>query len=157
MSVKNPVIEKIGPKGPKMSRFGPKSSFSSFDENLSHWCVLFGPPKGWSYELMLVCPLVRLFVSDRKLEELALRIFLILCMKLGDYMGRKVKETVFWEMTPLARFWAKKTVSKWSKWSFWTWMTCQFKVKSYNTHTHTHRHTSITQNVNVIIKHRDSC
>ena len=45
--------------------------------------------------LASVCLSVCLSVSDAKLEKLALRIFLISCMKLGDHKGRKVTEPDF--------------------------------------------------------------
>ena len=58
---------------------------------------LTAPPKGiGAINLPLsVCLSVSLYVSDAKLEELALRIFLIFWIQLGDDKCRKVTKIVF--------------------------------------------------------------
>ena len=53
------------------------------------------------------CPLVRLFVSDAVFSELARYIFLISCMKLGEYICSKVTGPVFAQKIWFGRFWPK--------------------------------------------------
>ena len=44
------------------------------------------------------------FVGNAVFSETALRIFLIFCMKLGDYKGRKVTEPDFWKKFLIWRY-----------------------------------------------------
>ena len=55
---------------------------------------VFGPASPRSYKISVVGNnwLVGWFVGNAVFSETALRIFLIFCMKLGDYKGRKVTE-----------------------------------------------------------------
>ena len=43
-------------------------------------------------------------VGNAVFSEMALRIFLIFCMKLGDYKGRKVTEPDFWKKFSIWRY-----------------------------------------------------
>ena len=54
---------------------------------------------GW-----LVGRLVGWLVGNAVFSETALRIFLIFCMKLGDYKGRKVTEPGFWKKFLIWRY-----------------------------------------------------
>ena len=47
--------------------------------------------------LVIIGCLVGWLVGNAVFSETALRIFLIFCMKLGDYKGRKVTEPDFWK------------------------------------------------------------
>ena len=50
------------------------------------------------------CWLVGWLVGNKVFSETALRIFLIFCMKLGDYKGRKVTEADFWKKILIWRY-----------------------------------------------------
>ena len=52
--------------------------------------LIFGPVSARSYKIGVVGD--NLLVGNAVFSETALRIFLIFCMKLGDYKGRKVTE-----------------------------------------------------------------
>ena len=49
-----------------------------------------------------------LLVGNTVFSEMALRIFLIFCMKLGDYKGRKVTEPDFWKKFLIWRYSRKR-------------------------------------------------
>ena len=55
-------------------------------------------------KLALVGWLVGWLVGNAVFSETALRIFLIFCMKLGDYKGRKVTELDFWKKFLIWRY-----------------------------------------------------
>ena len=59
--------------------------------------MIFGPASARSYKVGFVGNnwLVGWLVGNTVFSEKALRIFLIFCMKLGDYKGRKVTEPDF--------------------------------------------------------------
>ena len=59
--------------------------------------TFFGPTSARSYKIGVVGNnwLVGWLVGNTVFSETALRIFLIFCMKLGDYKGRKVTEPDF--------------------------------------------------------------
>ena len=61
--------------------------------------VFVGPASARSYKIGVVGNnwLVGWLVGNAVFSETALRIFLIFCMKLGDYKGRKVTELDFWK------------------------------------------------------------
>ena len=54
---------------------------------------IFGPASARSYKIGVVGN--NWLVGNAVFSETALRIFLIFCMKLGDYKGRKVTEPDF--------------------------------------------------------------
>ena len=54
-----------------------------------------GPASVRSYKIVIVGWLVGWLVDNAVFSETALSIFLIFCMKLGDYKGRKVTEPDF--------------------------------------------------------------
>ena len=56
--------------------------------------MFFGPASARSYKIG-VAGNNNWLVGNAVFSETALRIFLIFCMKLGDYKGRKVKEPDF--------------------------------------------------------------
>ena len=58
---------------------------------------IFGPASARSYKIGVVGNnwLVGWLVANAVFSETEVRIFLIFCMKLGDYKGRKVTETDF--------------------------------------------------------------
>ena len=58
---------------------------------------------GW-----LVGWLIGWLVGNAIFSETALRIFLIVCMKLGDYKGRKVTEADFWKEFLIWRYTSKR-------------------------------------------------
>ena len=70
-----------------------KYSYSLFDK----YQQLFGPASAMSYKIGVVGNnwLVDWLVGNAVFLETALSIFLIFCMKLGDYKGRKVTEPDF--------------------------------------------------------------
>ena len=59
--------------------------------------MLFGPASARSYKIGAVGNnwLVAWLVGNAVFSETALRIFLIFCMKLEDYKGRKITEADF--------------------------------------------------------------
>ena len=61
--------------------------------------LFFGPASARSYRIGVVGNnrLVGWLVGNAVFSETAQRIFLIFCMKLGDYEGRKVAEPDFWK------------------------------------------------------------
>ena len=61
-----------------------------------------GPIK--SVLLVIIGWLVGWLVGNAVFSETALRIFLIFCMKLGDYKGRKVTEPDFWKKFLIWRY-----------------------------------------------------
>ena len=61
--------------------------------------VIIGSLAGW-----LVSWLVGWLVGNAVFSETALRIFLIFCVKLGDYKGRKVTEPNFWKKFLIWRY-----------------------------------------------------
>ena len=74
-------------------------AFSILDENLVFlipWLrdasSLHTPLIGWLVAWLLGC-----LVGNEVFSETAQRIFLIFCMKLGDYKGRKATEPDFWK------------------------------------------------------------
>ena len=64
---------------------------------LLHFLILFGPASAKSYKIGVVGNnwLVGWLVGNAVFSETARRIFLIFCMKLGDYKGRKGTEPDF--------------------------------------------------------------
>ena len=54
--------------------------------------------------LVIIGWLVGWLVGNAVFSETALRIFLIFCMKLGDYKGRKVTEPDFWKKFLIWRY-----------------------------------------------------
>ena len=58
----------------------------------------------WSVLLVIIGWLVGWLVGNAVFSETALRIFLIFCMKLGDYKGRKVTEPDFWKKFLIWRY-----------------------------------------------------
>ena len=62
------------------------------DPKIVNFCT---PEGNWCYKFTLVSLSVSLLVCDAKLEELALRIFLIFWIQLGDDKCRKVTESDF--------------------------------------------------------------
>ena len=54
--------------------------------------------------LLIIGWLVGWLVGNAVFSETALRIFLIFCMKLGDYKGRKVTEPDFWKKFLIWRY-----------------------------------------------------
>ena len=65
-------------------------------------CVtFFGPASARSYKIGVVG---NWFVGNTVFSEMALRIFLFFCMKLGDYKGRKVTEPDFWKKFLIWRY-----------------------------------------------------
>ena len=60
-------------------------------------CILVGPASARSYKIGVVGDnwLFGWLVGNVVFSEMALRIFLIFCMKLGDYKDRKVTEMDF--------------------------------------------------------------
>ena len=54
--------------------------------------------------LLVIGWLVGWLVGNAVFSETALRIFLIFCMKLGDYKGRKVTEPDFWKKFLIWRY-----------------------------------------------------
>ena len=65
-----------------------------------------GPASARSYKIGVVSNnwLVGWLVGNAVFSETALRIFLIFCMKLGDYKGRKVTEPDFWKKFLIWRY-----------------------------------------------------
>ena len=59
------------------------------------WSLFFGPASSRSYNIGVVGN--NLLVGNAVFSETALRIFLIFCIKLGDYKGRKRTEPNFWK------------------------------------------------------------
>ena len=68
---------------------------NSVTENKFQFIKFIGPASARSYEIGVVGN--NWMVSNAVFSETALRIFLIFCMKLGDYKGRKVTEPYFWK------------------------------------------------------------
>ena len=68
--------------------------------------LFFGTASARSYEIVVVGNnwLVGWLVGNAIFSETALRIFLIFCMKLGDYKGRKVTEPDFWKKFLIWRY-----------------------------------------------------
>ena len=72
--------------------------------------VVFGPASARSYKIgvvennLLVDWLVRCLFGKPVFTEIALRIFLIFCMMLGDYNGRKVREPDFFKKLLIWRY-----------------------------------------------------
>ena len=66
--------------------------FNQIIFNSSFNCLFFGPASARSYKIGVVG---NWLVGNAVFSETALRIFLIFCMKLGDYKGRKVTEPDF--------------------------------------------------------------
>ena len=71
-----------------------------------NWCYKFTPVR------QSVSASVCLSVSDAKLEQLALRIFLIFWIQLGDDKCRKVTKSVFWKKLSLTPFFGGKRGQK---------------------------------------------
>ena len=63
------------------------------------WNFIFGPASARSYKIGVVGNnwLVGWLVGNAVFSETAPRIFLIFCMKLGDYKGRKVTKPDLWK------------------------------------------------------------
>ena len=81
-------------------------AFSILDENLiflipwlSDASSLHTPFIGWLVAWWLGC-----LVGNAVFSETAQRIFLIFCMKLGDYKGRKVTEPDFWKRFLICKY-----------------------------------------------------
>ena len=74
-----------------------RRNLSGFRKWVSKLKVRFGPAPARSYKIGVVGNdwLVGWLVGDAVFSETALRIFLIFCIKLGDYKGRKVTERDF--------------------------------------------------------------
>ena len=66
----------------------------------------FGPASARSYKIGVVGNnwLAGWLVGNAVFSETAVRIFLIFCMKLGDYEGRKVAEPDFWKKFLIWRY-----------------------------------------------------
>ena len=71
--------------------------------SVSFWTHIFGPASVRSYKISVVGNNYWL-VGNAVFSETALRIFLIFCMKLGDYKGRKVTEPDFWKKFLIWRY-----------------------------------------------------
>ena len=71
--------------------------------SVSFWTHIFGPASVRSYKISVVGNNYWL-VGNAVFSETALRIFLIFCMKLGDYKGRKVTEPGFWKKFLIWRY-----------------------------------------------------
>ena len=69
--------------------------------------LFFGPASARSYKIGVVGN--NWLVGNTVFSETALRIFLIFCMKLGDYKGRKVTEPDFWKKFLIWRY-SQKTL-----------------------------------------------
>ena len=54
--------------------------------------------------LVIIGWLFRWLVGNAVFSETALRFFLIFCMKLGDYKGRKMTEPDFWKKFSISRY-----------------------------------------------------
>ena len=70
-----------------------------FSHLIKNTQIFVGPASVRSYEIGVVGNnwLVGWLVGNAVFSETVLRIFLIICMKLGDYKGRKVPEPDFWK------------------------------------------------------------
>ena len=68
--------------------------------------VFIGPASARSYKIGVIGNnwLVGWLVGNAVFSEMALRIFLIFCMKLRDYKGRKVTEPDFWKKCLIWRY-----------------------------------------------------
>ena len=66
---------------------------------------VFGPASVRSYKIGVVGN--NWLVGNAVFSETALRIFLIFCMKLVDYKGRKVTGLDFWKTFLIWRYWRK--------------------------------------------------
>ena len=74
-----------------------------FLNNIIHILVyVVGPASARSYKIRVVGN--NWLVGNAVFSETALRIFLIFCMKLGDYKGRKVTEPDFWKKFLIWRY-----------------------------------------------------
>ena len=62
---------------------------------IAKWMRIFGPASTRSYKVGVVGN--NWLVGNAVFSETALTIFLIFCMKSGDYKGRKVAEPDFWK------------------------------------------------------------
>ena len=62
---------------------------------IAKWMRIFGPASTRSYKVGVVGN--NWLVGNAVFSEKALTIFLIFCMKSGDYKGRKVTEPEFWK------------------------------------------------------------
>ena len=72
--------------------------------------MLFGPASVRSYKIGVFGNIW--LVGNAVFSETALRIFLIFCIKLGDYKGRKVKEPNFWKKFLIWRYsWKRLQIS----------------------------------------------
>ena len=76
-----------------------------------------GPIK--SVLLVITGWLVGWLVGNAVFSETALRTFLILCMKLGDYKGRKVTELDFWKKFLIWRYSQNQTLWYFSQIGFY--------------------------------------
>ena len=68
--------------------------------------MFIGPASARSYKIGVIGNnwLVGWLVGNAVFSEMALRIFLIFCMKLRDYKGRKVTEPDFWKKLLIWRY-----------------------------------------------------
>ena len=77
-----------------------------FSHLIKNTQIFVGPASVRSYEIGVVGNnwLVGWLVGNAVFSETVLRIFLIICMKLGDYKGRKVPEPDFWKKFLIWRY-----------------------------------------------------
>ena len=104
-------------------------SFSSFSFCLSSSILLllkielprlFGSASARSYRIGVVGNnwLLGWLVGNAVFSEMARRIFLIFCLKLGDYKGRKVTELDFWKKFLIWRYSRKRLAPNQTLWYF---------------------------------------
>ena len=87
----------------------------------------FGEKKSWLgdiYKKVSKLALVGWLVHDAVFSVTALRIFMIFCMKLGDYKGRKVTKLDFWKKFLIWRYLRKglqisPKTAQWCNLTFW--------------------------------------
>ena len=75
------------------------SRFSKYENSIRYFFI--GPASARSYKIGVVG---NSLVGNVVFLEMALRIFLVFCMKLGDYKNRKVAEANFWKKSLIWRY-----------------------------------------------------
>ena len=88
----------------RLNFFSPTShgTITSFVTTL----LFFGPASARSYKIGVIGNnwLVGWLVGNAVFSETAVRVFLIFCMRLGDYKGRKFTEPDFWKKILIWRY-----------------------------------------------------
>ena len=97
-----------------------------------HWVIVLlnsrQPGPITSVLLVIICWFVGWLVGNEVFSETGLRIFLIFCMKLGDYNGRKVTEPDFWKKNFFLKRHSRKGLQISPKLDTTLWYLCQKRL-----------------------------